>query len=149
MRRPDRQGSDEQRDCFVSKRSTHMCQHNGTTTIWNQFNLVDSSCYGVLGLVIKVRMGHDGVEEDILDITKENSAVNIFDSQDRLIPTCRHKSEKLWVRQKKETSPMWESNLPPIFGKECIICSNMHCNKTSRKFIACHVCNGLLHVCVA
>jgi hypothetical protein len=32
-------------------------------------------------------MGYDGVEEDILDITKENSAVNIFDSQDRLIPT--------------------------------------------------------------
>jgi hypothetical protein len=32
-------------------------------------------------------MGHDGVEQDILDVTEENSAVNIFHSQGRLIPT--------------------------------------------------------------
>ena len=46
----------------------------------NQFKLVDSSCYGVLGVEVKVRMGHNGFEKDILDVTKENSAVNIFDS---------------------------------------------------------------------
>ena len=39
----------------------------------NQFKLVDSSCYGVLNVEVKVRMGHNGFEKDILDVTKENS----------------------------------------------------------------------------
>jgi len=63
------------------------CQHNGTMTTWNQFNLVDGSCYGGLGVVVKIRVGHDGVEEDVLDVTKEDGAVDIFDSQGRLIQT--------------------------------------------------------------
>jgi hypothetical protein len=72
MRTPDRQFGDEQRDGFVSKRSTHTYQHSGTTTTWDRCNLINSSCYGVLGVVVKVRMGHDGVAEDV-DVTKENS----------------------------------------------------------------------------
>ena len=87
MRNPDRQCSDEQRDRFVSKGSTHVHQHSGTATTWNKYNLINSSCYGVLGVVVKVRMGHDGVEEDVLDVTKENSAVNILNSKGRLIRT--------------------------------------------------------------
>ena len=87
MRPPDRQCNDEQRDRFVSKGSTHTSQHSGTATTWNNYNLINSSCYGVLGLVVKVRMGHDGVEKDVPDVTKENSAVNIFNSKGRLIRT--------------------------------------------------------------
>ena len=34
----------------------YTCQHNGATTTRNQFNLVESSCYGVLGVVVQVRM---------------------------------------------------------------------------------------------
>ena len=87
MRTPDRQCNDEQRDRFVSKGSKHTRQHSGTATTWNNYNLIHSSCYSVLGVVVKVRMGHDGVEEDVLDVTKENSAMNIFDSKGRLIRT--------------------------------------------------------------
>jgi hypothetical protein len=64
----------------VSKRSTHAYQRSGTATTWEKYN-------GVRGVVVEVKMGHDDVEEDILDVTKENSVVNIFDSQDRLILT--------------------------------------------------------------
>ena len=87
MRTPDRQCNDEQRDRFVSKGSTHTSQYSGTATTRNNYNLVNSSCYGVLGVVVKVRVGHDGVEEDVLDVTKENSAVNILNSKGRLIRT--------------------------------------------------------------
>ena len=71
MRTLDGKCGDEQRDRFVSKGSTHTCQHSGAATTWNNYHLINSSCYGVLGVVVKVRVGHDGVEEDVLDVTKE------------------------------------------------------------------------------
>ena len=61
------------------------------------------------------RQGQDGyncVEEDILNLAKENSAMNIFESQGRLIPLDWRDSEKRYENvKKKKTSPMWGPRL--------------------------------------
>ena len=116
MQTPDQQCSDEQggrlvfNDVLTCVSITERRRH--------EINLTWLRALARAFLVWCRRQGQDGydcVEEDILNLAKENSAMNIFESQGRLIPLADAIQRKdIRTSKRKKTSPMWEPSLPRV-----------------------------------